>query len=34
MGYAAFKVKLDGVKTLTAVEGRNKHGIWDYTITL
>ncbi|WP_456479682.1 desulfoferrodoxin family protein [Nautilia sp.] len=34
MGYAAFKVKLDGVKTLTAVEGCNKHGIWDYTITL
>jgi len=33
MGYAAFKVKLDGVKTLTAVEGCNKHGIWDYTIT-
>ncbi len=34
MGCAAFKVKLDGVKTLTAVEGCNKHGIWDYTITL
>jgi superoxide reductase len=33
-GYAAFKVKLDGVKTLTAVEGCNKHGIWEYTINL
>jgi superoxide reductase len=33
-GYAAYKVKLDGVKTLTAVEGCNKHGIWEYTINL
>ena len=34
MGYAAFKVKLDGVKTLKAVEGCNLHGIWENTITL
>lgn len=34
MGYAAYKVKLDGVKKLTAREGCNKHGIWEYTITL
>jgi len=34
MGYAAFKVKLDGVKTLTAVEGCNLHGIWEYSINL
>jgi superoxide reductase len=34
MGYAAYKVKLDGVKTLTAREGCNIHGIWEYTIKL
>lgn len=34
MGYAAYKVKLDGVKKLTAREGCNLHGIWEYTITL
>ena len=34
MGYTAFKVKLNGVKTLTAVEGCNIHGIWEETITL
>jgi len=33
-GYIAYKVKLDNVKTLTAVEGCNKHGIWEYTINL
>jgi len=34
MGYVAYKVKLDGVKKLTAREGCNKHGIWEYTINL
>jgi len=34
MGYAAFRVKLNGVKTLTAVEGCNLHGIGEETITL
>ena len=34
MGYAAYKVKLDGVKKLTAVAGCNIHGIWENTITL
>ncbi len=34
MGYTAFKVKLDGVKTLTAKEGCNLHGIWEYSIKL
>jgi superoxide reductase len=34
MGYAAFRVKLDGAKTLRAVEGCNLHGIWENTITL
>ena len=34
MGYAAFRVKLEGVKTLKAVEGCNIHGIWENTITL
>ena len=33
MGYAAFRVKLNGVKKLTAVEGCNLHGIWEETIT-
>ncbi len=34
MGYAAFKVKLDGVKSLTAVEGCNLHGIWEHTVKI
>jgi superoxide reductase len=34
MGYVAYKVKLDGVKKLTAREGCNKHGIWEYSVTL
>ena len=34
MGYAAYKVKLDGVKTLTAVAGCNIHGIWEETIKI
>ena len=34
MGYAAYKVKLDGVKKLTAIAGCNIHGIWQNTITL
>jgi len=34
ISYAAFRVKLDGAKTLKAVEGGNIHGIWENTITL
>ncbi len=34
MGYVAYKVKLDGVKKLTAVAGCNIHGIWENTIEL
>lgn len=33
-GYAAFRVKMDGVKTLRAVEGCNIHGIWESTLTV
>ena len=29
MGYVAYKVKLNGIKKLTAREGCNKHGIWE-----
>jgi len=34
MGYVAYKVKLDGVKKLTAIAGCNIHGIWENTIEL
>lgn len=33
-GFATFAVKLDGVKTLTAKEGCNLHGIWSASVTL
>jgi superoxide reductase len=34
MGYVAYKVKLNGIKKLTAREGCNKHGIWQESIKL
>jgi len=34
MGYVAYKVKLNGIKKLTAREGCNKHGIWKESINL
>jgi len=33
-GYSAFRVKLDGVKTLTAKAGCNLHGIWTTTVSI
>lgn len=32
--FATFKVKMDGVKTLRAVEGCNLHGIWESTLNV
>ncbi len=34
MGYAAFRVKLDGAKTLKAIAGCNIHGIWENSINI
>ncbi len=34
MGFAAYKVKLKGIKKLTARAGCNIHGIWEYSIKI